>query len=64
MDELVAENWPGIIVTDDSLTKCISDIRQALGPGSHKYRPAPIADLRERLGLCEAEGGDARAEAA
>lgn len=31
-DELVAENWSGIAVTDDSLTKCISDIRNALGP--------------------------------
>lgn len=32
-DELIAVNWHGLAVTDDSLTKCISDIRQALGPG-------------------------------
>ena len=32
-DELLAECWPGVIVTEDSLTQCISDIRRALGEG-------------------------------
>jgi predicted ATPase len=32
-DELIAENWHGLAVTDDSLTKSISEIRQRLGPG-------------------------------
>ncbi len=32
-DELIASNWHGLAVSDDSLTKCISEIRQALGPG-------------------------------
>lgn len=32
-DELISENWKGLAVTDDSVVKCISDIRQALGPG-------------------------------
>jgi len=32
-DELIASNWHGLAVGDDSLTKCISEIRQALGPG-------------------------------
>lgn len=32
-DDLIAANWRGLAVTDDSLTKCISEIRRALGPG-------------------------------
>jgi DNA-binding winged helix-turn-helix (wHTH) protein len=30
-DELLATNWPGVTVTEDSLTQCISDIRRLLG---------------------------------
>jgi TolB-like protein/tetratricopeptide (TPR) repeat protein len=30
-DELIAAIWPGLVVTDDSITRCISDIRRALG---------------------------------
>lgn len=30
-DELLSINWPGLTVTDDSLTQCISEIRRALG---------------------------------
>lgn len=30
-DELITAIWPDVIVTDDSLTQCIHDIRQALG---------------------------------
>ena len=30
-DELLAENWPGVTVTEDSLTQCISEIRRLLG---------------------------------
>lgn len=30
-DELVGAIWPGIAVTDDSLTQCIKDIRRTLG---------------------------------
>jgi len=30
-DELLAAIWPGLTVTDDSLTQCISDIRRAIG---------------------------------
>jgi TolB-like protein len=30
-DELLAVNWPGITVTEDSLTQCISEIRRLLG---------------------------------
>jgi TolB-like protein len=30
-DELLAANWPGLTVSEDSLTQCISDIRRRLG---------------------------------
>jgi TolB-like protein len=30
-DELLAANWPGLTVSDDSLTQCISEIRRVLG---------------------------------
>jgi TolB-like protein/DNA-binding winged helix-turn-helix (wHTH) protein len=30
-DELLGVNWPGVTVTEDSLTQCISEIRRALG---------------------------------
>ena len=29
-DELIAAVWPGLVVTDDSIARCISDIRRAL----------------------------------
>jgi TolB-like protein/DNA-binding winged helix-turn-helix (wHTH) protein len=35
-DELMAQVWPGLVVTDESLTRCISDIRAALGDGGHR----------------------------
>lgn len=30
-DELLATNWPGLTVTEDSLTQCVSEIRRLLG---------------------------------
>src|SRR5215471_13045899 len=30
-EELLSVNWPGVTVTEDSLTQCISEIRRALG---------------------------------
>ena len=41
-DDLLAECWPGVIVTEDSLTQSISAIRQALGEGARDVvRTAP-----------------------
>lgn len=41
-DELLAANWPGLSVTEDSLTQCISDIRPLLGPaGRDLVRTVP-----------------------
>ena len=30
-EELLAANWPGLTVTEDSLTQCVSEIRRAFG---------------------------------
>src|ERR1700716_1601215 len=30
-DELLSKIWPNVIVTEDSLTRCISEVRTALG---------------------------------
>lgn len=41
-DELVREVWPDVIVSDDSLAHCVSDIRRALGPeGAGLLRTIP-----------------------
>ena len=41
-DELVQEVWPDVIVTDDSLAHCVSDIRRALGvEGAGLLRTVP-----------------------
>lgn len=32
-DELLSACWPGVVVTDDSLTQCVSEIRRAVGEG-------------------------------
>lgn len=35
-EDLIAAVWPGVTVTDDSLTQCIADIRRVLGEGAHE----------------------------
>lgn len=41
-DDLIREAWPNVIVSDDSLAHCISDIRRALGPrGPELLRTVP-----------------------
>jgi len=38
-DELLASNWPGLTVTEDSLTQCVSEIRRLFGePGRDLVR--------------------------
>lgn len=32
-DELLSALWPEVTVTEDSLTRCVHEVRQALGPG-------------------------------
>lgn len=33
-DELFAALWPGVVVSDDSLTQCVSELRRAFGDGA------------------------------
>lgn len=41
-DDLIREVWPDVIVSDDSLAHCVSDIRRALGPeGAGLLRTVP-----------------------
>lgn len=41
-DDLLRDAWPDVIVSDDSLSQCISDIRRALGPqGATLLRTVP-----------------------
>ena len=41
-DELLEANWPGVTVTEELLTQCISEIRRALGdPGRNLLRTRP-----------------------
>jgi adenylate cyclase len=35
-DELLSKIWPNVIVTEDSLTRCISEVRAALGDAEQK----------------------------
>jgi TolB-like protein/DNA-binding winged helix-turn-helix (wHTH) protein/Tfp pilus assembly protein PilF len=35
-DELLVSVWPGVVVTDESLSRCVSDIRAALGDAGQK----------------------------
>src|ERR1700730_8462482 len=35
-DELIKAAWPNVIVTDESLTRCISEVRQAIADSDQK----------------------------
>jgi DNA-binding winged helix-turn-helix (wHTH) protein/TolB-like protein len=51
-DELMAEVWPDVIVTEDSLTQCVHEVREALGPGG-----AGLLRTVPRRGYVLAEAG-------
>ena len=41
-EELMAAIWPDVTVTDDSLTRCISEVRRAIGAeGPHIVKTVP-----------------------
>jgi TolB-like protein len=63
-DELLAANWPGVTVTEDSLTQCISEIRRLLGEsGRDLIRTVPrrgytiSAQERTRRAAADDSGG-------
>jgi len=35
-DELIKAVWPDVIVTDESVTRCVSDVRMALGDSAQR----------------------------
>jgi TolB-like protein/Flp pilus assembly protein TadD len=43
-DELIASIWPNVIVTDESVTRCVSDVRLALGDSNQRL----IKTVRKR----------------
>lgn len=51
-DELIGEVWPDVIVTEDSLTQCVHEVRKALGPGG-----AALLRTVARRGYVLAEAG-------
>ena len=62
-DELLAANWPGVTVTEDSLTQCISEIRRLLGDADRDMiRTVPrrgyIIDAQERIVRTPASSSD------
>ena len=34
--EMLDALWPGLVVTDDALVQCVSDVRQALSDSGHR----------------------------
>ncbi len=46
-EQLMQAVWPGVIVTDDSLTQCVHELRRALGaPGAGLLRTVPRRGYR------------------
>jgi adenylate cyclase len=70
-EELMAAIWPDVTVTDDSLTRCISEVRRAIGAeGTHIVRTVPrrgyLFDARVSRGsdLAKRRPGEPNASAA
>ena len=43
--ELLAQVWPGVIVTDDSLVQAVSDARRAIGDDAGAKRAIELYDI-------------------
>ncbi|MCU0944556.1 MAG: winged helix-turn-helix domain-containing protein [Rubritepida sp.] len=50
--EILDAVWPGVFVTDDSITQCVVELRQALGPEAARLKTVP-----KRGYLLELPGG-------
>jgi DNA-binding winged helix-turn-helix (wHTH) protein/TolB-like protein len=56
-DELLSAIWPGVTVTEDSLTQCVHEVRQALGPeGAALLRTVPRRGYLFAEGMAGGEG--------
>jgi TolB-like protein/DNA-binding winged helix-turn-helix (wHTH) protein len=59
-DELIKAVWPSVIVTDESLARCVSDVRLALGDrGQRIIRTVPRRGYLLAVRTCEAEASAA-----
>jgi DNA-binding winged helix-turn-helix (wHTH) protein/TolB-like protein len=45
-DQLIAAVWPGLVVTDDSLTQCVHELRSALGETGSLLKTVPRRGYR------------------
>src|SRR5580658_1214209 len=55
-DELIKAVWPNVIVSDESLTRCVSDVRQALGDRAQRIvRTVPRRGYLFAVSLSEPE---------
>jgi DNA-binding winged helix-turn-helix (wHTH) protein len=45
-DQLIAAVWPGVVVTDDSLTQCVHELRGALGATGALLKTVPRRGYR------------------
>jgi adenylate cyclase len=64
-DELMEAIWPGVFVTDDSVTQCVAEIRRALGDtGQRLLRTVPKRGyiFTEEASRLSAYPSDARKE--
>jgi TolB-like protein/DNA-binding winged helix-turn-helix (wHTH) protein len=60
-DEIIAAVWPNVIASDDSLARCISDVRAALGDeGRRIVRTAPGRGYRFAAEVAEMGGAQGR----
>jgi adenylate cyclase len=57
-DELIKAAWPNVIVTDDSLTRCISEVRQAIADADQKIiKTVPRRGYRFSIPVSQLETG-------
>lgn len=61
-DEIIASVWPGVVASDESLSRCISDVRAALGDGERQIiRTVPGRGYQFASGVASSSVSDARA---
>jgi adenylate cyclase len=59
-DELIRTVWPDVTVTDESLTQCVSEVRQALGDGAQNViRTVPRRGYRFAAPVAQVAGDGA-----
>ena len=58
-DEIIKAVWPNVVVTDESVTRCISDVRLALGDTDQRIiKTVPRRGYRFAVTVCHRSLGD------